>query len=1074
MSPSRTSCMTSLPTASSSGIPAATSRSGPPFGYRPEIDALAFTTAATPAAMRLSAATRSMSRWSMIAISPRPMRFARSLVRYADARDAEHLHRRRVPRRARTASMPFTSTDAFDWCNSSRACRRACADRSTPASIREISLTRASSSSSVGPGDRAPALLLLGHAARARRRTRRPGRGASRRALDGDPPVWRARVRRPPRPHRRSRRRPRRTRASAAPRRARRAAPASRATARRPKRPWPAAGPARRGWARAGTPRRRRRRRSCSPGVTSTMNVADGIASSRMYLGDRLGRAARRRRAAAFDSAGGRLRDVRLGGARGRLRAAPRVRRAVRARRAGRAPRPRTPTTSARVGAVLARDLAQQRAARLHVGEPLRIGDDRLGRARARRARSRRPRPAARARARSSSANGGRPASAATAAPSASSRRTFERVVRGRRARRGAPRRRRGAAPPRDEALVLARVADRRRRRSRRAGSAAGRARGRAIVRRRPAARAASAIVAHLGARGRGSRRARPSRGAREAVEQRPLVGRHEQRLVRVLAVQVDEAPPVLGQLRHGREPAVDVAARPAVGGHDAGQRRPPRRRRHEAAFDARFGGALAHQLRVGPAAAQQLERVDEQRLARAGLAGDRGEPGPERHAQLGDDAEVLDAQLRQHRRHRSGSANFVFRIWWKSRGCTLASRSGSGAAAAAHPVAVGQRAELAPVDRELDLAPSRTTNSSSSCSASTSERSNSMCGEIGVSTMQRSAGDAIGPRAENEYAVVPGRGGDDHAVGRVRRERAAVDRHVEADHVPGALLLEHGLVERVPRARPAPPASTSTASTMRSDTSNSPATSRGSERVELVRLDLAQVAELPDVHADDRHRRRIHELHRVEHRAVAAERQHEVETVGERVAGAPRTRRGRRCRVVVRDAHLDLVRAEPVRSALRERVRLGTLAVRDEPDRARSRGPPGPGGPPRRARRRRDRHRTAARVREELDVAVGAAQRRRDDRTDAEPGCVEAGDDFAQHRRVHHGVAHDAAPAEARPPRLELRLDEQHEVGIGVGDREQMRRDGAQRDERDVDDAQIGRGIERARRRGRARSCAP
>ena len=30
------------------------------------------------------------------------------------------------------------------------------------------------------------------------------------------------------------------------------------------------------------------------------------------------------------------------------------------------------------------------------------------------------------------------------------------------------------------------------------------------------------------------------------------------------------------------------------------------------------------------------------------------------------------------------------------------------------------------------------------------------MCGEIGVSTMQRRSGDTIGPPAENEYAVLP------------------------------------------------------------------------------------------------------------------------------------------------------------------------------------------------------------------------------------------------------------------------------------------------------------------------------
>ena len=48
------------------------------------------------------------------------------------------------------------------------------------------------------------------------------------------------------------------------------------------------------------------------------------------------------------------------------------------------------------------------------------------------------------------------------------------------------------------------------------------------------------------------------------------------------------------------------------------------------------------------------------------------------------------------------------------------------------------------------------TTNSRVSCAASTSVRSNSMCGEIGVSIRHCSAGDAIGPCTEKEYAVLP------------------------------------------------------------------------------------------------------------------------------------------------------------------------------------------------------------------------------------------------------------------------------------------------------------------------------
>ena len=51
--------------------------------------------------------------------------------------------------------------------------------------------------------------------------------------------------------------------------------------------------------------------------------------------------------------------------------------------------------------------------------------------------------------------------------------------------------------------------------------------------------------------------------------------------------------------------------------------------------------------VRVGPLAAEQRERAGDQRLARAGLAADRGETRPHEQVDLLDDPEVLDAQLR-------------------------------------------------------------------------------------------------------------------------------------------------------------------------------------------------------------------------------------------------------------------------------------------------------------------------------------------------------------------------------------------------------------------------------------------
>ena len=78
------------------------------------------------------------------------------------------------------------------------------------------------------------------------------------------------------------------------------------------------------------------------------------------------------------------------------------------------------------------------------------------------------------------------------------------------------------------------------------------------------------------------------------------------------------------------------------------------------------------------------------------------------------------------------------------------------GRTAARDAVTGGKDRDVTAVHRAHGLARSPTTKSSSSWAASTSVRSKSMCGEIGVSNRQRNAGEAIGPRTENEYAVEP------------------------------------------------------------------------------------------------------------------------------------------------------------------------------------------------------------------------------------------------------------------------------------------------------------------------------
>ena len=141
-------------------------------------------------------------------------------------------------------------------------------------------------------------------------------------------------------------------------------------------------------------------------------------------------------------------------------------------------------------------------------------------------------------------------------------------------------------------------------------------------------------------------------RRARVAVERAPLHRGVEQRLVGVLAVEVDERAPDLGELADGGEAAVDVGAAAAVAGQDAGEHGLLAGRGvYEAPFDPGLGRAVAHERGVGAATDEQLDRLDDEGLARAGLAGDRGHPrrGVEHQAQVGDDPEIDHVQLDEH-----------------------------------------------------------------------------------------------------------------------------------------------------------------------------------------------------------------------------------------------------------------------------------------------------------------------------------------------------------------------------------------------------------------------------------------
>jgi len=241
-----------------------------------------------------------------------------------------------------------------------------------------------------------------------------------------------------------------------------------------------------------------------------------------------------------------------------------------------------------------------------------------------------------------------------------------------------------------------------------------------------------------------------------ELVEGPSLHRRREQRLVGVLAVEVDELARLLAQDGGGGHPPVDVGTRAAVGGDDAGE---------DDLLDADLEAALDHRLRapgtdhgrVGPSAEQQVDGPDEQGLAGAGLPRQGRHPGPEHQADVVDEAEVGDRELhqvvawRRRRVHRSLRPNLAFRIWWKLRPPKVAKRAGSGEAVMLMDSPTASRPCSWP---SMDTAASRSPRIDTSTTLlgpRISERSKRVCGETGVMTSARCDGATMGPRADSE-----------------------------------------------------------------------------------------------------------------------------------------------------------------------------------------------------------------------------------------------------------------------------------------------------------------------------------
>ena len=120
----------------------------------------------------------------------------------------------------------------------------------------------------------------------------------------------------------------------------------------------------------------------------------------------------------------------------------------------------------------------------------------------------------------------------------------------------------------------------------------------------------------------------------------------------------------------------------------------------HEAAFDRGLVGTVAHERRIGATADEQVDGLDQECLARARLARDRGQALAEHQVEVGDDPEIDDVQLDEHRRATGRPG----RTWPSGSGGSRVAEGHDaervGGRRARHAVTGRELAELEPVER--------------------------------------------------------------------------------------------------------------------------------------------------------------------------------------------------------------------------------------------------------------------------------------------------------------------------------------------------------------------------------------
>ena len=242
--------------------------------------------------------------------------------------------------------------------------------------------------------------------------------------------------------------------------------------------------------------------------------------------------------------------------------------------------------------------------------------------------------------------------------------------------------------------------------------------------------------------------------GAGERIEHVALRGGGDEGAVLVLPVDLDQLRRRLAQRTQRGHAAVDPRPGPPLRGDRTGEDHLAlgvALSHDEARLDERLRRASPHHARVGPPAEDQLQGLDDQRLARPGLARQGGHAGTELEGEVLDHTEVAHVQVGQHGTvsgpgaRRSRKRRMLPKVWGSFR-TTRTER----AATLQVMVAPGCSRPTSSPSTTSTPARSGTTSTSTTCSSvSTRLRSREKWGATGVTTRARSVGARMGPPAE-------------------------------------------------------------------------------------------------------------------------------------------------------------------------------------------------------------------------------------------------------------------------------------------------------------------------------------